>query len=158
MPVTSHALPPVLPAAGPHTLFQLVYVSSALVPFSRSQLMALLEKSRAKNSTAGISGLLLYHDGNFMQLLEGDESVVRAAHARIVLDPRHTGCITLIQAPVTTRTFPEWSMGYRDLSSSEVLETEGYSQFLNAGQPRQPIPADPNRAITLLQLFRSKIR
>ena len=120
--------------------------------------MALLEKSRRKNSQAGISGLLLYHDGNFMQLLEGHETIVRSTHARILSDPRHTGCITLVHKAVATRTFPDWTMGFRDLSSADVLETDGYSEFLNSCARGQPLPADPNRALKLLTLFRDKIR
>lgn len=157
MPETS--ISPTTPSSNPaSTLFQLVYVSSALVPFSRSQLTALLEKSRGNNAKIGISGLLLYHDGNFMQLLEGDESVVRTTHARIVGDPRHTGCITLVQKAVATRTFPDWTMGFRDLASADVLEMDGYNEFLNSSARGQPLPADPNRALILLQLFREKIR
>jgi hypothetical protein len=157
MTETSFSNPPSIPNA-PTTLFQLVYVSSALVPFSPSQLTALLEKSRRNNSKAGISGLLLYHDGNFMQLLEGDESVVRGAHAKIVDDPRHTGCITLVQKRVAHRTFPDWTMGFRDLASAEVRALDGYNTFLNSCSRGQPLPADPNRALMLLQLFRDKMR
>jgi hypothetical protein len=55
-------------------MFSIVYVSSALKPFSKTDLLTLLEKSRENNTSLGISGMLLYKDGNFMQVLEGESS------------------------------------------------------------------------------------
>jgi len=59
-------------------LYSLVYVSSAVTFFSSAELVTLLEKSRANNTRLGISGLLLYKDGNTMQLLEGERDIVLA--------------------------------------------------------------------------------
>ena len=140
------------------TLFHLVYVSSAVAAFSEAQLLALLERSRANNARVGVTGLLLYNDGNIVQALEGPEEAVRTVHQRIVRDPRHRGCITLIQAPITERTFAGWSMGFRNLDSPEVAATPGFSDFLN--QRRQPDRGlrDPNRAWQLLTSFRRTLR
>jgi len=54
----------------PPILLHLVYVSSATAKFSPADLAALLEHSRRKNSATGLSGILLYHNGDFMQLGE----------------------------------------------------------------------------------------
>ena len=59
-------------------MFHLVYVSSAVRPFSKSELVELLNVTRDNNSRLGVTGMLLYRDGNFMQVLEGGEPVVRA--------------------------------------------------------------------------------
>ncbi len=112
-------------------MFQLVYVSSAIVPFTSDELLDLLVKSRDNNARSGLTGMLLYKDGNFMQALEGEEQAVRAVHAKIERDRRHKGLITLLQEPISERRFPEWSMGFRELKSSEVLATPGFSHFLN---------------------------
>jgi len=53
----------------------LVYVSSATELFSDTQLENLLLRSRQNNSTLGITGMLLYKDGNFMQCLEGPKTL-----------------------------------------------------------------------------------
>jgi len=73
----------------------LVYVSSATLPFSGEDLRALLATCRENNAELGVTGMLLYKDGNFMQVLEGDEQAVRGLYARIAADPRHGGEITL---------------------------------------------------------------
>jgi hypothetical protein len=57
-------------------MFHLVYASSAARPFTTLELQAFLEQARQKNARFGVTGMLLYKDGNFMQALEGDHGVV----------------------------------------------------------------------------------
>jgi hypothetical protein len=140
------------------SLFQIVYVSSATRPFSDADLVALLAKSRKRNSELGVTGLLLYRDGNFMQALEGEEPAVRNVHSRLALDPRHTGLLTLLQGPVEARAFSGWSMGFRKLDSSEVKQEPGYSEFLNFDWRGAELQANPGRAMKLLHVFRQNIR
>ena len=101
---------------------------------------------------------MLYHDGNIIQLLEGAESVVRSTHARISNDPRHHGVITLLQGYVQERTFPDWSMGFKHLSSDEAQTIQGYSEFLNPREAASNTAKDPRRAVRLLELFRAGLR
>ncbi len=115
----------------PDVLTSLVYVSSAVELFSHAELRALLDTSRRNNTRSGITGMLLYKDGNFMQVLEGPATCVRDVHERIGRDPRHTGLITLMNRPIAQRQFVDWSMGFRNLADSELHATPGYSEFLN---------------------------
>jgi len=87
--------------------------------------------------------MLLYKDGNFMQAIEGDEDVVRALHARIALDPRHRGLITLLEGSVPERQFPDWSMGFQNLDAGDAQSVPGYSQFLNTPSPTRCSPPIP---------------
>jgi hypothetical protein len=63
---------------------KIIYASASVKPFSSKQLTDLLAKARAKNGTLHVSGLLLYHQGSFLQVLEGEDSVVSALYERIV--------------------------------------------------------------------------
>jgi hypothetical protein len=139
-------------------LVQLIYLSSATQPFSPADLLALLETSRRNNTPVGITGLLLYRDGNFIQVLEGEEPAVSATHDRIIRDTRHGGLITLLKAPIAQRSFGEWSMGFRNLSAKAAPEVPGYNEFLNEDWLARPMQASPDRAVKLLQLFRSGLR
>ena len=112
-------------------MFTLVYVSSAVSPFSKSELADLLARSRANNESLGISGMLLYKDGNFMQVLEGEEKQVLALNAKISKDPRHHGMMVLLREHRTERTFSECSMAFRDLNSDEVKRLPGFNEFMN---------------------------
>lgn len=129
----------------------LAYVSSAVRPFSREALVALLEGSRQRNATVGVTGLLLYHDGNFMQALEGPRTAVRTLFDRIERDPRHRGTLVLLDQPRPDRYFPEWSMGFRDVSSADM--PEGYSGLLNDTARAGALRAHPDRVHRLLQSF-----
>ena len=124
-------------------VFFLVYVSSAVRLFSAEDLRALPETCRKNNAELGVTGMLLYKDGNFMQVLEGDEEAVRGLYARIAADPRHRGEITLQEGFAEGRQFPDWSMGFRDLNSPEERSAPGYSEFLNAPLTARSSPAIP---------------
>jgi hypothetical protein len=140
------------------SLIHLVYVSSATQAFSQTELLSLLEVSRRNNEPAAITGMLLYRDGNFMQVLEGEDTAVTGTHDRIKLDPRHDGLITLLKAPIPQRDFGDWSMGFRNLESMEVRSVPGYSEFMNEDWKGAPMRDTPLRALKLLQVFRQGIR
>ena len=74
-------------------MFQIVYASSALQPFTKPELQALLEQARPKNDKLGVTGMLLYKDGNFMQVLEGEQDVVGKLVETIERAPRHKGVL-----------------------------------------------------------------
>jgi hypothetical protein len=136
-------------------VFFLVYVSAAVTWFSESELRALLERSRARNEATGITGMLLYKDGNFMQVLEGEESAVRAVHARIAADLRHYGMVTIDSGPQSGRQFPDWTMGFTDLSGSRDTLPRGYSHFLQTPLSDPVFSRTPGHSRQLLGLFRA---
>ncbi len=103
-------------------LIALAYVSSASKPLSEDQLEALLLSARAKNESSGISGALLYHDGSFFQYLEGPESEVDVAFARIKASHQHHGIIQLLRRPVESRHFEGWHMGFAHAPKSVMLK------------------------------------
>lgn len=137
-------------------MYFLTYVSSAVAPFTSDQLRDLLMSCEKNNRRDEISGMLLYKDGNFMQVLEGAETSVLATHARIALDPRHDGLITLLQGPQKERQFPQWSMGFRDLKTASP-QPPGYSEFLNSSLTNEEFIANPSRAQRLLMAFKKSM-
>ena len=139
-------------------LINLIYVSSGTQLFSEADLLALLERSRRNNEPVGITGMLLYHDGNFIQALEGEGQAVVATHARIAKDPRHNRLITLCKTPIEQRTFGDWSMGFRNLDSPELRSVPGYSEFMNEDWRGRQMCETPDRALKLLRLFRTGMR
>lgn len=102
-------------ARGPF-MIQLMYVSSAVSPFSNEDLLELLEKARTKNDRLGITGMLLYKNADFMQALEGEEEQVLALADTISKDRRHTDVRVLLKAPAKNRESPDWTMGFRNLN------------------------------------------
>ena len=65
-------------------LITLIYVSSAVRSLNNSDIQDILRHSREANTNNEITGLLLFKDGNFMQVLEGDSELVDELHQKIV--------------------------------------------------------------------------
>jgi hypothetical protein len=128
-------------------MLSLVYVSSATRLLSEEDLKALLAQSRDKNKRLGLTGLLLYKDGNFMQVLEGAEDALLGTYASIQSDTRHHGILELIRQPVQEREFASWSMGFKNLKDVNLTEPLNSAGF----------QADPSRAQKLLGMFRQKM-
>src|ERR1700683_5080461 len=135
-------------------MFFLVYVTSSVGLSSEPELTDVLEKARENNAKLDITGMLLYKDGNFMQVLDGEEQTVRTLYAKIATDPRHRGLIVILQGPQQERQFPDWLMGCRDLNSVDLQSTPGYSEFLNILLTGEEFSSEPARSQKLLLTFK----
>jgi hypothetical protein len=99
----------------PCSMLQLVYVSVAVAHFNDASLRTLLDKARVNNTAVEVSGMLLHQAGTFMQVLEGETSVVERVFERIGRDPRHKHVVLLTRRDVEARNFADWSMGFVDV-------------------------------------------
>ena len=111
-------------------LYGLVYRSRAVASFDDAELVELLEAARAKNQRLGITGLLLFSKGAFIQLLEGDERAVMGLYEVLERDPRHAGVTLMMQGAIDARAMSGWSMGFARPSEAELEELPGFSRFL----------------------------
>ncbi|MEV7691891.1 BLUF domain-containing protein [Microbacterium sp. NPDC089189] len=107
-------------------LLSIVYASQATEPFDDARLAALLAQSRASNAEHGLTGMLLYRAGRFVQVLEGPEQTVRRLVDVIRADPRHTGMRILVEENVREREFGDWTMGYEPISETQEPMPEGF--------------------------------
>lgn len=140
------------------SLYQMVYTSTATQPFSKAELTELLKGSVRRNTRAGITGLLLYQSGAFMQALEGKKAALMGLFERISHDPRHHRILRLIQGPIEERNFPDSAMAFRDLDSPELRKLPGYSEFLNTPLNGELLAKDIPTCQRLLLLFKKNIR
>jgi len=95
-----------------------VYMSSETAPMSGVALHGLLSKARSRNRAVGVTGVLLYAEGGFCQVLEGPGCAVTETLDRIRQDNRHKGLIEIHRGIIRERVFPEWSMGYRHIEQN----------------------------------------
>lgn len=99
----------------------MVYVSTAAGAMSQGELERLLTDARRLNLEAGITGVLLYSGGNFMQYFEGREGAVAITYDRIRASRLHRDIIELLDEPIDVREFPDWQMGFGRPPSSQLL-------------------------------------
>lgn len=120
---------------GDTTIVQLVYASTATRPLSDAELVELLDQARANNTAQDITGMLLYHDGSFIQAMEGPPSAVLDLYAKITRDPRHHDERLIYTLEQDHRSFGDWSMGFHHLDRDELdgKLPEGFDRFLETG-------------------------
>ncbi|WP_347160153.1 BLUF domain-containing protein [Pontibacter chitinilyticus] len=107
-------------------LYFLLYQSNVCPSLTASDLDHILQVSRRNNERYGITGLLLYVEDMFVQLLEGEEQVVQQLYQTIEQDQRHAKSLVLAEDSLLQRNFPNWSMGLRSLSFEELHQKTGF--------------------------------
>ncbi len=105
---------------------QLIYRSEKTSSFPESEIQAMLQKFKAPNTIHEITGILFYIDGHFIQCLEGSEANVEQLLSNIIQDPRNTSLSVLSDVTVTERRFPTWWMGFKSMSTNELMQQEGF--------------------------------
>jgi hypothetical protein len=95
-------------------LVRLLYASRA-VDTSASAIEAILAQSRQHNPGSGITGILCYGGGIFLQAIEGGRMAISALYNHIQKDPRHKDVVLLDYEEISERRFGGWTMGQVNL-------------------------------------------
>lgn len=88
-----------------------MYASRAVAAIDQEELLAILRKSKTRNPGLGITGVLCFSEGIFLQVLEGGRGAVNRLYNRIATDPRHADVELLSYEEIGERRFAGWSMG-----------------------------------------------
>jgi hypothetical protein len=141
-------------------MISLTYMSTAAAPFDPAALEDLLRVSRRNNAEAGLTGMLLYLDGHFIQTLEGEAEAVDAKYELISLDPRHRSVFVAMRRTIHERAFPDWTMGFEAYDATRAAGLPGFSDFLAAKseQDRQRTVAHLGEAGIFHRIFRDQMR
>jgi len=116
-------------------IYKLIYLSSETEFFNEHELLTILEKSIKNNKKKGITGVLLYSGGNFIQLLEGPKTEVESLFSSVCKDKRHNNIIRLLAEYSDTRDFPDWKMGFRKITPSMAEQKiTGFSRLLDGNE------------------------
>ena len=123
----------------------MVYISAETVEFDEPALRELLAIARRNNHAVGVSGMLLYHKGSFIQVLEGEQATVEQLFEKIERDDRHNNTTVIFRGRADERTFDEWAMGYVSARSMGDIP-EGFHSFLRSGFKANPDSDDAVRS------------
>ncbi|MEM8559363.1 MAG: BLUF domain-containing protein [Bacteroidota bacterium] len=138
----------------PQPLIQLIYTSKATGLVGLPTLTDILSVSRSNNTRDQVTGLLLYHEGHYIQVFEGLSGDVNAVYRRVLGDPRHRDVQLLVRRQVAYRTFPNWAMGFRNVAELPEDLQRHVSTFLQDGTLRGV--ARPGLAHRFLDVFREQ--
>lgn len=116
-------------------LIHLGYISQATQLMRDRELDHLLERARERNEMNHITGMLLYAEGSFIQVLEGSASSVQQTFSMISADPQHKKIKVLFEEGLKSRHFHSWTMGFRRLDADEIAKAPGMNHFLQGSEP-----------------------
>jgi len=133
---------------------RIIYCSQATDAFTPDDLLALLGAARHRNKPLKVSGLLLYSNQSFLQVLEGDNDAVADVYASISRDPRHTNIRLLMDEEIPSRLFADWTMGFEQVESEDLRENlEGFTPDIDYPLVNPDLVSNGVVAQTLLTLY-----
>ena len=91
-------------------LYRLIYDSQAISGLEYPDFIEILQKSEFNNTQVGITGMLVFGDSMFLQVLEGSRRLVSQTYNRILLDKRHVNAELIDFSEIDHRNFAVWSM------------------------------------------------
>lgn len=134
-------------------MIQLIYISSATRWPKEEDLLALLTQARERNLRQNVTGMLLYHNATYLQVLEGDSDDVHQIFNSIKRDTRNNGLVKLAECNIKKRDFPGWSMGFEDLTAYSSDELPGFVDIFNGKLDKDIACNNKTAAIRLLMNF-----
>ncbi|MDD7886596.1 BLUF domain-containing protein [Flavivirga sp. 57AJ16] len=97
------------------------YISDSCQEESLKALQKLFSKAKKNNLKYNITGILIYSNSNFLQVLEGDQIHVDATFKRISLDTRHRNIFKVINIDIQQRIFEDYNFGFTIVNNSKEL-------------------------------------
>lgn len=133
---------------------RIIYCSRATRPLGSEKLIGLLAQARDDNRASGITGLLLYSHQSFLQLIDGDNDAIDRLYANIAHDPRHDSLRVLLDAEVSTRKYPDWTMGFAHLNDDDLArDLKGFTPATEYPLVNPELITNTTVAETLLDLY-----
>ncbi|NVK83990.1 MAG: BLUF domain-containing protein [Cytophagia bacterium] len=110
-------------------LYELIYRSTAKPGTTTEDLEDILKTARDFNQANDITGCLLYHGGQFLQILEGNFQVLLDLYDRIKRDPRHREFLLLHMKETQQRMYSEWTMAFKSLDQNQLSTYSSVTAF-----------------------------
>ena len=123
-------------------LIQVIDVSAARNLFYPAELRELLRLARIKNGQIDVTGMLLYHEGSFLQVLEGPPSAVNPLLETIDRDQRHHNLMLLLRREIEALNFADWKMGFVEVAT-QSKSLPGFRDYFKSHSSFLGLQGDP---------------
>jgi hypothetical protein len=113
---------------------QVIYISQASIFLTESELKKLVKKFNNNNKIYSVTGALLYLENAFIQVIEGEDSVIGQLVDNLYADIRHRNIRILSDELKQVRYFQNWSMGLikaAEADGPEILEALNLTSAIN---------------------------
>ena len=113
-------------------MLRITYISAESYKLSSEDLLSILGKCNENNPRLGLTGMLIYGNGTFIQSIEGKEEIVKNMISKISSDARHKDFKVLSEEITEQRLYDEFNMGFERLtehSLSDIVIQRNYQTF-----------------------------
>ena len=110
-------------------MITLIYQSQVCNDLSNDDLINILTTSRHNNKLRNITGVLMYANRTFIQILEGEACDVLPLYEKIQEDNRHQDVHICVTHDISVRQFADWDMGFIGVPSFDKTKIPGYTQY-----------------------------
>lgn len=136
------------------TLRQIFFLSfSVQADLPIIEVKDIFEKSVENNIRADVGGIMIYLDGSFIAVIEGEESKVLETFSRIKADARHGGIIVLIDEEIESKSFKNFHVLLKKSVKAKIMNDSKYPQFLLENNIDKACANNQSIAIKLLKSF-----
>ena len=87
--------------------YAICYLSTEIKNLDQSEVVQILYDTETRNNNFGVNGLLVYSEGNFFEVIEGEKEKIIELYNLILKDSRHTNIILLFQKDVNKSLFKD---------------------------------------------------
>jgi len=111
--------------------FAISYLSTANRDLNQEEVAELLDLTQIRNNTAGVNGLLIYSDGNFFEVIEGEESKIKALFENIKEDPRHRNIMMVFEKNIDKPLFDDKDANFiSENTKYRQMEVENFLYYI----------------------------
>ncbi|CAM4264418.1 BLUF domain-containing protein [Gillisia hiemivivida] len=116
--------------------YAISYVSSVNSNLTEDDILKVLKYTRNWNNEHGITGILLYSDGNFFQVLEGEKEILKSLLSRIIKDKRHTNVMVIFEKEGSETKFDDYQSDFISLDTR--FQSENIEMYLSQIEKLNP--------------------
>ena len=131
------------------SLHRIIYLSRAADNLSIEEVKQLWIKAKSNNEKTNVTGILLYIDGDFLQILEGEKEIVQNLFELIKIDKRHKSIITVYNNTIEKLEFPNWSMAFSSTDYKEIQKLRGFENITR----KNMLKIDDKTAVIFISTF-----
>lgn len=125
------------------------YISDSQEHESLDKLNDLYLKAKANNLKNNITGILIYKNQNFLQVLEGQQGIVDQTFTKIRYDSRHQNIFKVINTSIEERIFEDYNFGFTIIDNKNGLNNlYNYLEWLKDANNKLA-----NKVITMVENF-----
>jgi hypothetical protein len=136
---------------------QIVYTSKARSDINDAQIVNIHSIALSNNAQSGVTGMLLYTKGTFLQVIEGEADIIDRLMEKIKSDTRHYDVEVVVRNSITNHEFKNWSMGYRRLEDSDAKALLNFAPFFEDGFDAKRFCEQPGISLDILRVLASQL-